>query len=62
LLATRILEFQGKLKSSIYRFLLTGGIALDEKYPELPKSDWLSEKSWKEIVRLSNLEGFEGFY
>ncbi|XP_045475837.1 dynein axonemal heavy chain 3 [Harmonia axyridis] len=41
-------------------FLLTGGVALDNPYPN-PAPEWLSEKSWSEVVRSSNLKGLEGF-
>lgn len=37
-----------------WRFLLTGGISLDEKLPPMPECNWLKEKAWGEITRLSN--------
>ena len=42
-----------------WRFLLTGGIALDNMHKN-PASDWLSDKSWAEIVRCSNMPAFQG--
>jgi hypothetical protein len=42
--------------------LLTGGIALSSHLPEKPKADFISDKSWGEIYRLSDLEGFPDFY
>ena len=42
-----------------WRFLLTGGVALDNKYRN-PAPDWLLDKSWAEIVRCSNIFAFTG--
>jgi len=42
--------------------LLTGGVALSDHLPEKPKSNFISDKSWGEIFRLSDLEGFKDFY
>eukprot|EP01022_Parablepharisma_sp_SALTPOND_P023040 TRINITY_DN476_c0_g1_i1.p1 TRINITY_DN476_c0_g1~~TRINITY_DN476_c0_g1_i1.p1 ORF type:complete len:4333 (+),score=667.47 TRINITY_DN476_c0_g1_i1:7842-20840(+) len=60
LLAIRLEELQGKINAEEFRFLLTGGIALDEKYGTPPAS-WVSTKAWGEICRLSRLPSFEGF-
>lgn len=35
-------------------------MALDNPFPN-PASEWLSEKSWSEVVRASNLKGLEQF-
>lgn len=53
-----ILKSKGEIREDIWNFLLTGGVALDNFIPN-PASDWLSDKSWTEIVRLSKLPGFE---
>ena len=58
LLAVRLKEFKGELDSDMYRFLLTGGVSLGEKVPPKP-ADWISDKAWAEINRLSKLQGFE---
>ncbi|OCT61613.1 dynein heavy chain 3, axonemal [Xenopus laevis] len=60
LLTIGIMKGEGKVNDDVWRFLLTGGIALDNPYPN-PASMWLSDKSWAEIVRASNLEPLRGF-
>ena len=61
LLCTRLAEFKGTISNEQIRFLLTGGVALDDSLPEKPQgSDWLSVKSWGEIDRLSKVDKFEG--
>ena len=55
LLATRLFTFKGDLSEENFRFLITGGISVDDKLPEKPNSEWLSLKAWGEITRLSNL-------
>lgn len=49
----------GKIDEQEWRFLLTGGVALENKFPN-PASDWLTEKSWAEMVRCSALPSFKG--
>ena len=44
----------------VWRFLLTGGLALNNPNPN-PCSEWLNEKSWSEIVRASDLPNLKGF-
>ena len=46
------------LDMGLFRFLLTGGISTSEPPPN--PSDWLSDKLWTEMVRLSALHPFEG--
>lgn len=50
----------GKIDEDVWRFLLTGGVALDNPHPN-PAPEWLTEKSWAEIVRASNLPGLKDF-
>jgi dynein heavy chain len=38
LLATRLSEFKGEITSEQLRFLLTGGVALDDSLPDKPKN------------------------
>ncbi|KAI4456222.1 dynein axonemal heavy chain 7-related [Holotrichia oblita] len=59
-LTVGILRSQAKIDEDIFNFLLTGGIALDNPYPN-PAPEWLSDKSWSEVVRSSNLKYLEGF-
>ena len=49
----------GKIDEQEWRFFLTGGVALGNKFPN-PAPDWLTDKSWAEIVRCSNLSAFHG--
>lgn len=45
----------------MWRFLLTGGIALDNPHAN-PAPEWLSDKSWSEIVRASKLPNLGGLF
>ena len=49
----------GKIDEQEWRFLLTGGVALENKFPN-PASSWLTDKSWAELVRCSALPSFKG--
>ncbi|KAK1880668.1 Dynein heavy chain 3 axonemal [Dissostichus eleginoides] len=60
LLTVGIMQGKGQVDDQVWRFLLTGGIALDNPYPN-PAPEWLSEKSWSEIVRASKLANLDGF-
>ncbi|CAH8611141.1 unnamed protein product [Schistosoma intercalatum] len=55
-----LMKNKGKVNETVWRFLLTGGVALDNPYPN-PCPDWLSDKCWSEIVRTTELPGLEGF-
>ena len=55
-----IYSIRGEVDDQEWRFLVTGGIALDNPFPN-PASSWLSDKSWGEIVRASDLPVFKGF-
>nr|CAD7573553.1 unnamed protein product [Timema californicum] len=50
---------QNKLDEDTWQFLLTGGVALDNPYPN-PDPTWLGDKSWAEIVRASGLKNLNG--
>ncbi|XP_053383461.1 dynein axonemal heavy chain 3-like [Mercenaria mercenaria] len=51
----------GRVDEDIWRFLLTGGVALENPHPN-PAPEWLSDKSWGEIVRASNLPSLKGLF
>uniref|UniRef100_A0A671XYF8 Dynein axonemal heavy chain 7 n=1 Tax=Sparus aurata TaxID=8175 RepID=A0A671XYF8_SPAAU len=61
LLTVGIMQGKGQVDDQVWRFLLTGGIALDNPFPN-PAPEWLSDKSWSEIVRASKLPNLDGFF
>lgn len=61
LLTVGIMQGKGQIDEQVWRFLLTGGIALDNPYPN-PAPEWLSIKSWSEIVRASDLPNLGGLH
>ncbi|KAK5599306.1 Dynein heavy chain 3, axonemal [Crenichthys baileyi] len=61
LLTVGILQGKGQVDDEVWRFLLTGGIALDNPLPN-PASGWLSDKSWSEIVMASKLPNLKEFF
>ena len=60
-LTLKFMEYDKVLDTKALRFLMTGGIGLDEKLPEKPNETWLLDKTWAEFCRLSDLERFAGF-
>ncbi|XP_012937339.1 dynein heavy chain 3, axonemal [Aplysia californica] len=60
LLCIGIMKGEGRVDEATWRFLLTGGVALENPIPN-PASSWLSDKAWSEIVRASNLNNLNGF-
>nr|XP_019946415.1 PREDICTED: dynein heavy chain 3, axonemal [Paralichthys olivaceus] len=61
LLTVGIMQGKGQVDDQVWRFLLTGGIALDNPYPN-PATEWMSDKSWSEIVRASKLPNLDSFF
>ncbi|KAM9012434.1 dynein axonemal heavy chain 3 [Ara ararauna] len=59
LLTIGIMKGKDQIDDEIWHFLLTGGVALDNPHPN-PAPDWLSEKSWAELVRASSLTNLHG--
>jgi len=53
LLTVRLLMSQGKVSSEEWRFLLTGGLALERQQPPNPAPSWLADRAWSELCRLS---------
>ena len=50
---------QHEMDKAEYLFFLTGGIGLENKHKN-PGQGWLSDKSWDELCRLSDLSKFVG--
>ncbi|CAG2215890.1 DNAH [Mytilus edulis] len=61
LLCIGILKGMGRVDDTIWRFLLTGGVALENPHPN-PAPVWLTDKAWGEIVRASSLPNHKGFF
>ncbi|XP_056119629.1 dynein axonemal heavy chain 3 [Rhinichthys klamathensis goyatoka] len=61
LLTVGIMQGKGQVDDIVWRFLLTGGVALENPFPN-PAPEWLSDKSWSEIVRASQLPRLKGLF
>ncbi|XP_077172642.1 dynein axonemal heavy chain 3 [Paroedura picta] len=59
LLTIGIMKGRDEVDDEVWRFLLTGGVALDNPHPN-PAPEWLSEKAWAELVRASALKSLHG--
>ena len=60
LLTCKLKSMAGDFEEEELRFFLTGGIQIGKEERESPAS-WLGDKSWGEIIRMSNLPKFKGF-
>ncbi|CAB3991140.1 dynein heavy chain 3, axonemal-like, partial [Paramuricea clavata] len=58
-LTVGIMKGRDNIDDQVWRFLLTGGVALENPYPN-PCPDWLIDKAWSEIVRASDLTNLKG--
>ena len=60
LLTVRIMQGRGDVDPAEWFFLLTGGVAVGQNEFPNPAPQWLPEKSWGELCRLSELSTFRG--
>ncbi|KAJ3206419.1 Dynein heavy chain 7, axonemal [Entophlyctis luteolus] len=61
LLCIGLMKGQNEIDIDEWMFLLTGGVSVDPNLPANPDPKWLSDKSWGEICRFSNLPAFSKF-
>jgi dynein heavy chain len=61
MLTVAILKARGAIDPSEWRFLLTGGVGVPTSLCPNPDSTWITEKTWMEICRLSDLPPFTNF-
>jgi dynein heavy chain len=60
LLTTRIMAGKGLINSAEWYYLLTGGGGGENPSPN-PASEWLSQKNWDAVCKLSQLEQYQSF-
>nr|WAW84827.1 axonemal dynein heavy chain 1 [Halisarca dujardinii] len=60
LLCVRILMNDNKIDMNEWRYLISGGTVASKKLPN-PASDWLSDRSWSEVLTLAALSKFTTF-
>ncbi|KAJ3020398.1 UNVERIFIED_CONTAM: Dynein heavy chain 7, axonemal [Siphonaria sp. JEL0065] len=61
LLCTAILKGRSELDLNEFNFLTTGGVGLGNSSVTNPDPVWITEKTWAEIARLSEIPAFKGF-
>lgn len=60
-LTVGLLRAKGEINDDILSFFLTGGVALATQFDN-PAPQWLSDKSWGEIVRATDLPTLNNFH
>ena len=60
LLCSRIFASKGKIDSSQWFFLLTGGMGMENPH-ENPCPEWLAQKNWDAVCELAKIPPFENF-
>ncbi|KAJ3025604.1 UNVERIFIED_CONTAM: Dynein heavy chain 3, axonemal [Siphonaria sp. JEL0065] len=61
LLCIGLMKGRNEVEMDEWMFLLTGGVSVDPNLPPNPDPKWLSDKSWGEVCRFSNLPAFSKF-
>jgi len=59
-LTLKFMEYEKSLDSDELRFLMTGGIGLEERMPEKPQVSWVTDKMWGELFRLNKMAPYAG--
>jgi dynein heavy chain len=61
MLSISILRAAGEIDSGEWRFILTGGVGVAESQCPNPEPSWISDKTWNEICRVSDIAPFKNF-
>ncbi|KAJ3254160.1 Dynein heavy chain 7, axonemal [Boothiomyces macroporosus] len=61
LLTVSILRAANEIDPAEWRYILTGGVGVSETIVSNPDNSWITEKSWGEVCRLSDIPAFHGF-